>query len=56
MEEHLKCLELAKKVGLHELEEEHVDSFAADDWRGAVDGGPQWTGEAVASVGGGGGG
>ena len=37
-EEYLKCLEVARKVGLDELEEEDVDS-AGDDRRRAVDGG-----------------
>ena len=49
----LKCLELARKVNLDEVEEDDVDSL---DRRGAVDGGPGRSGEAAASVGGGGGG
>ena len=54
-EECLKCLKLARKVGLDKLEEDDVDS-AGNDWRGAVDGGARRTGEAAASVEGGSGG
>ena len=49
-EECLKCLELARKVGLDELDEEDVDS-ARDNRRGA-----RQTEEVAASVGGGSGG
>ena len=52
--ERLKCLELEKKVGLDEVEEEDVDSVGVDQ-QGAVNGGAKRTGEAAASVGGGGG-